>query len=96
MPTSNELAILRTKLANQRTYLAYVRTGAVIAGIAGTFKQMYIVYLGLFIIFASTVQYYLLNKNISTDGELNNFYLENMPLIFIVISLIILNLQFNK
>ena len=35
--TSNELALKRTKLANQRTYLAYMRTGFAIASIAGVF-----------------------------------------------------------
>ena len=33
--SSNDLAIQRTKFANQRTYLAYMRTGFGIAGIAG-------------------------------------------------------------
>ena len=34
-----DLSIYNTKLANQRTYLAYVRTGFVIAGVAGIFKK---------------------------------------------------------
>ena len=33
------LLIYNTKLANQRTYLAYVRTGFLIAGVAGIFKE---------------------------------------------------------
>ena len=37
--SSNDLAIQRTKFANQRTYLAYMRTGFGIAGIAGAFKK---------------------------------------------------------
>ena len=36
---NNDLAIERTKLANQRTYLAYMRTGFGIASIAGSFKK---------------------------------------------------------
>ena len=36
---SNELAIQRTKLSNQRTYLAYMRTGFAVVGIAGLFKN---------------------------------------------------------
>ena len=38
---NNQLAIERTKLANQRTYLAYIRTGFAIAGISGIFKSMF-------------------------------------------------------
>ena len=37
--TSYELAIKRTKLANERTYLAYMRTGFGIAALAGVFKK---------------------------------------------------------
>jgi len=32
--SSNDLAIKRTKMANQRTYLAYMRTGFGIASLA--------------------------------------------------------------
>ena len=32
MAESNELAVKRTQMANQRTYLAYMRTGFAIAG----------------------------------------------------------------
>ena len=37
--TNNDLAIQRTKFSNQRTYLAYMRTGFGIAALAGTFKK---------------------------------------------------------
>lgn len=33
--SSNDLALERTRLANQRTYLADMRTGFVVAAIAG-------------------------------------------------------------
>ena len=35
-----DLSIQVTKLANQRTYLAYMRTGFVIAALAGNFKKI--------------------------------------------------------
>ena len=57
MNRSTELAIQRTKLANQRTYLSYVRTGFVIAGVAGFFKKKWMAYFGLFMIIGSTYQY---------------------------------------
>lgn len=42
----NDLSIIRTKLSNQRTYLAYMRTGLTIASLAGIFKKSKIVSLG--------------------------------------------------
>ena len=45
--TTNELAVMRTKLANQRTYLSYMRTGLAIAGIAGIFKKKKILIFGI-------------------------------------------------
>lgn len=41
-PSSLDYAILNTKLANQRTYLSYVRNGFVISGVAGIFKKYWI------------------------------------------------------
>ena len=65
------LAVKRTKLANQRTLLAYMRTGFSIAAIAGSFKKMYLVYFGIFMILLSAIQYYIIleeaeNKEISS------------------------------
>ena len=37
--TALDLSIYSTKLSNQRIYLAYVRTGLVIAGVAGIYKH---------------------------------------------------------
>ena len=45
--SSNDLAIKRTKMANQRTYLAYMRTGFGIASLAGAFKKMWIAAFGI-------------------------------------------------
>ena len=64
---TTELAKTRTKLATQRTFLAYMRTGFTIAGIAGVFKKPYIVAFGLIMIVLSTVQYYLLLQNIDNN-----------------------------
>ena len=50
---NNELAKIRTKLANQRTYLAYMRTGFTIATIAGIFKKMWIILFGIIMIIGS-------------------------------------------
>ena len=45
-----DLAKIRTKLANHRTYLAYMRTGFAISAIAGSFKKPYLVLFGIIII----------------------------------------------
>ena len=42
-------------MANQRTYLAYMRTGFSIAGIAGHFKHFFVALFGLFMILSSTL-----------------------------------------
>ena len=65
MISNNQLnLILRTKLANQRTYLAYLRTGLAVAGLGGYFKYIYIFILSLIIIMmlVSFIQYYLITK----------------------------------
>ena len=90
-----ELSKLTTKLALQRTYLSYMRTGFAIASIAGVFKKIYLVYFGLIMIILSTIQYYLFIKNIEqTKIEFNKMHY--LPLIYVILSIIILFLQFYK
>ena len=96
MVNNNELAIQRTKLANQRTYLAYIRTGFVIASIAGTFKKMWIVAFGLLMTCGSSIQYYFAIKHLNNKDILSNQFLDYIPLIYIPLLLIVLYIQFNK
>ena len=93
---STELAKIRTRLANQRTYLAYMRTGFGISAIAGTFKKPYIVSFGIMMIIISSIQYYLINKSIKEDDLKNMYYYNYIPMIYIFLSLIILYLQYYK
>ena len=94
---NNDLAKIRTKLANQRTYLAYMRTGFAISALAGSFKKKYLVLFGIVMIILSTIQYYLLNVSINNDDKLKNMeYYNLIPLIYIILSLIILYLQYKK
>ena len=92
---STDLAKLRTKLASQRTYLAYMRTGFAIASIAGVFKKPYLVIFGLIMILLSSIQYYLLLKNIETN-TMDLSKMHYLPLIYVVLSIGILYLQFYK
>ena len=90
---NNDLAKIRTKLASQRTYLAYMRTGFSISAIAGSFKKYYIAIFGLRMIILSTAQYYLILQSINNNKKIN-FDIHSVPMIYVVLSIIILYLQF--
>jgi len=93
---STDLAKMRTGMANQRTYLAYMRTGFSIAAIAGSFKKMYLVNFGILMIVISSIQYYLINKSIN-ENKLEDMALYSYsPFIYVFLSVIILYLQFLK
>jgi putative membrane protein len=94
--TSYELAIKRTKLANERTYLAYMRTGFGIAALAGVFKKWWIVIFGLIILILSTVQYHTVNNQLNNKETPNTPILELLPIIYVVLGLLILFLQWKK
>ena len=91
--STNDLALERTKMANQRTYLAYVRTGFVIAALAGTFKKMWISIFGLIIVFGSTVQYYLIDKGLDKKEILHEKIFDMMPILYIFLLLGAMYLQ---
>lgn len=90
-----ELSKTNTKLASQRTLLAYMRTGFGIASIAGAFKKTYIVVFGLFMILLSSVQYYLLLQNIE-EKTMDLRKMHYLPLIYVILSIAVLYLQFYK
>tara|TARA_B110000914_G_scaffold143795_1_gene125862 strand:+ start:3723 stop:4001 length:279 start_codon:yes stop_codon:yes gene_type:complete len=85
-----------TKLANQRTYLAYMRTGLGIASIAGTFKHKWIAMLGLIMILVNIFQYIYINKKISLGEDPNNNVIDMIPLLYGIMSVSALYLQFYK
>ena len=93
---SNELSLQRTKLANQRTFLAYMRTGFAIASVAGVFKKFWIVLFGIIMILGSTIQYLLLNQTLKDDKVLEHPILDYMPVIYVILSLGTLYLQWKK
>jgi len=96
MLSSNSLAIQRTKFSNQRTYLAYMRTGFAIASIAGTFKKIWIAFFGIIMIIGSIIQYILINNNLNIQSELNNSNLDSLPIIYVILSFGALYLQMNN
>ena len=94
--SSLDLSIYSTKLANQRTYLAYMRTGFGIASIAGSFKKMWVAAFGVIMIIGSLIQYSLINNKLSNEEDPNNSNLDMIPVIYVVLSLGALYLQWNK
>ena len=92
--TRYQLAIERTKLSNQRTYLAYIRTGFAIAGIAGIFKKNYLLMFGLLMILTSAYQYYTAIKYLHSNVHNDRVLMDYVPLIYVVLSLVALYLQF--
>ena len=93
---STVLAIQRTKLANQRTYLAYMRTGFAIAGVSGLFKKWWIAFFGVFMIFASTLQYFIINDHLNKNTPINNAMIDIIPFMYVFLGLGVLYLQMNK
>jgi uncharacterized membrane protein YidH (DUF202 family) len=96
MPSSNNLAILRTKLANQRTYMAFVRTGAVIAAAAGSFKSPKIILIAILLIIASTWQYFLVNKNVVQEEMVISDFVDYLPYGFVFFSTLVLWFNYSK
>ena len=89
-------SILNTKLANQRTYLAFVRTGFVIAGVAGVFKKNWIAFFGIIMIIGSTVQYYLINRDLNEKKNIMNDLFDNMAILYVLLSVGVLYIQMKK
>ena len=94
--SSYDLAIQRTKLANQNTYLAYMRNGFAIASIGGSFKKMWIAGFGILMIIGSVIQYILINNNLKKKKNTNSLVLDLLPIIYVVLSIGALYLEMNK
>lgn len=96
MLTTNELAVQRTKLSNQRTYLAYMRTGFAISAIAGVFKKWWITLFGIIMILGSLLQYVIINNSLNHKTSLHHGFLDFIPVIYIILSIGALYLQQTK
>ena len=91
--TKVDYSIATTKLANQRTYLSYVRTGFVVAGVAGIFKKLWIAMFGIVMIIGSTFQYYFINQDLNDKQDITNDLFDNMAIIYVLLSVGVLYLQ---
>jgi len=94
--SSKNMAITNTKMANQRTYMAYVRTGFVIAGVAGVLKKKWIAYFGVIMIIGSTFQYYLINKDLDDKKDLLHDVFDKMPILYVLLSVGVLYIEMSK
>ena len=88
-----DIAITNMKMANQRTYLAYVRTGFLIAGVAGLFKKKWIAFFGIIMILGSTIQYYLIDKDLNDKSNTVYDLFDKMPIVYVLLSVGVLYLQ---
>ena len=61
---NNTLAQMRTLLANQRTYLAYIRTGFAVTALAIKTKSNIVIAIGMLLIGVGLYQYYTTASNI--------------------------------
>ena len=95
-PSTLDYAMVNTKLANQRTYLSYVRTGFVISGVAGIFKKYWIAVFGLIMIIGSTIQYYLINNDLNNKKDMSNDLFDHMAIIYVLLSVGVLYLQIKN
>ena len=93
--TPIDLAIQRTKLSNQRTYLAYMRTGFGIAALAGGFKKYWIMGFGVIMIIISSLQYTMINHSLMNKKNPSNYLFDGLPLIYILLSLGAIYIQFT-
>ena len=88
--------VAKTKLANQRTYLAHVRTGFVCAGVASIFKKPLFFLIALIMILGSTLQYYLIYTHLNNKKTISNDLFDRITMLYVLISLGVLLLDFNK
>jgi hypothetical protein len=84
---------MESKLSNERTYMAYIRTGLAIAAIALPFKKYKLVALGILMIFIGTIEYYYIRYllNLKTLPVYKDF--TYVPLFISVSILIVLYLE---
>ena len=90
------LQIENSKLANQRTYLAYMRTGFLIASIAGSLHKKWITIFGVIMVLFSTAQYILINYDLNSQINPNNSFLDLVPVMYVPFAIIAFFLEFKK
>ena len=86
---STQLSVYRTQLANENTYMDYIRTGVAIVAFAIPFRKYYIILLGVLLILISTLEYYYVGYHLDRREEFDMGIFELVPVFTTVIILII-------
>jgi hypothetical protein len=92
-----QLVILR--LANQRSYCSFVSLGILLATIAYSLKKYLYCLLGILILIASTLQFYVLEHNIDKKLIVETTLLYYLPVVvttITVFSIIIMAVELHK
>ena len=90
---SQNLAVMRTALANQRTYLAYTRTGFAVVALAAKFKSL-VVILGRYgINYRGVYQYYTIALNL--ENEVHRLPNKEIPLTYTLAGLMAIYYYFS-
>lgn len=77
--SSNQLALIRTGLANERTYLAFVRSGFAAIGLAIKLEIMYPAIIGIAFVIAGMYEYYKVKitlRRAGAKGAGDNVFME--------------------
>ena len=77
--SGSNVALSRTKMANHRTYLAYMRTALAVAGIAGIFRKLWIALFGVVMAIGSTIQYAIVNVRLDEGRSASTPVLDYLP-----------------
>lgn len=91
----NKINIFKTKLANQRTYLAYMRTGIAISLFAKTYNKNYILFFGIFMVLISTIQYIIITNDLNQNNIGLSKYEDLIPVLYGIVALVCMYLQYN-
>ena len=91
---TNSLAKLRTLLANERTYLSYIRTGFATTLLAVTIKNDIVIIIGTILILFGLYQYYTIATNLENNEII--YPNKNIPIIFSISGIMIVYYYWTK
>ena len=89
-----ELSQIRTLYSNQRTYLAYLRTGFAITALAVSQKSDIIIFCGITLILFGVYQYYDMAKKI--EKGIIKYPNKEIPLVFVISGLMAVYYYWGK
>lgn len=91
--SSQNLAVMRTALANQRTYLAYTRTGFAVVALAAKFRSLVVILVGMVLITVGVYQYYTIALDL--ENEVHRLPNKEIPLTYTLAGLMAIYYYFS-